>query len=283
MSALGMVRGKLMKDKYEIVGARLEYVDEVGEIVPVSMTAAEFNPVNGASVALNGHLFSATGGKGKWTRSGETWKYKTRPGGSNDPFTVELNFADKSWSFSAASRTLDQDIQVSDGSVLVMLDIMGQYLLSTRLDHEVVANWAHREKKANWDTVGVHLIKGDYNSATGAGALHIKGHIKQNEEEFGDMEIRINEASVVIPLLSEDGFLDALDQGKKIKYESEGLKFKIDFKTGTWAADIEGEMFNKDMAPKNGATNVQIYLGGSKISDQTLEVLSHSLELSFQG
>ncbi len=284
VSALGVVsRGKMMKDKYAIVGARLEYANEAGEIVPVSMTADEFNPDNGTSVSLNGHVFSSTGSKGTWTRSGETWKYKTRLGVLHDPFTVELNFADKSWSFSAASWTLNQDILISGDTVLVMLDIMGQYLLSTRLDHKIVAEWTHREKRADRETVGVHFIKGDYNSETGAGALHIKGHIKKNEEEFGDMEIRINEASVMIPLLGKDGFLDALDHGKAVKYESEGLKFRIDFRTGTWAADIEGEQFNKNMAPKNGATNVQIYLGGSKISDQTLEVLGHSLKLSFKG
>ena len=284
-SAFGTIRhgGGNEKDSYTLTVGHLGWLNADGSETPIPMTADQFGASTGAAVSLNGHVFSADGSKGKWSRSGDTWTYKTRKGTKNDRFTLGLNFASDTWSFDGASKSLDQEVKSADASVKVGLALQGQYAFTNWLKHDVHSTWSHVEKKTSWQPYGVHEIKGDYDSPTGAGHLALKGNIPKNVGSFGDLEIRINGASVPVPLLATPGFLAALQKGGKVKYQGAGISFDIDFGTGKWEAAIEGSQFKGEMAPKRGAMHVKVLLGGSLLSDQNFVLQKYTTDLRYSG
>jgi hypothetical protein len=284
-SASGTIRHGMEKQKnhYEVVSGRLRWQDSHGLEAPIPLTADQFDPSKGAAVDLGGHLFPADGSKGKWVRKGDAWKYRTRDGVKQDPFTLLLDFASQTWSFDGSSKSLDQEIKTAEGNLRVELDVEGSYRFSTWLKHDVDSAWSHSEKKADWQAYGVHEAEGAYNSAAGAGNLKLKGHIPKKVDSFGDLEIRVNGSPVRIPLLSLDGFLDDLDRARTVKYETDGLFFEIDFQTGQWKAMVEGAQFKSDMAPRKGVLRVQLLVGGRSLSDQTLPLQKHKTLLAYGG
>ena len=283
-SASGTIRhgGEKQKDTYTLTGGRLAWLNADGSQTLVPMTADQFGASKDATVSLNGHVFSADGTKGKWTRSGDVWTYKTKAGAKGDHFTLGLNFASDTWSFDGSSKSLDQEVKSADTAVQVRLALQGQYGFTTWLKHNVHSSWSHKVKKGDQtQPYGVDEITGDYDSPTSAGHLELKGHIPKNIGSFGDLEIRIHGASVLLPLLSSQGFLDALQKGGKVKYQGAGLVFDINFGTGKWDVTIEESQFKADMAPKDGAMRVKLLLGGSQISDETFVLQKFTTELSF--
>ena len=111
------------------------------------MTADQFGASKNASVSLNGHVFSSDGSKGKWSRSGDAWTYKTSKNTKGDHFTLGLDFANKTWSFDGSSKTLDQEVLASDASVRVHLALQGQYAFTLWLKHAVNATWSDGRKR----------------------------------------------------------------------------------------------------------------------------------------
>ncbi len=283
--ASGKVRHglKKQKDTFEITGGRLAWQDALAGETPLEMTADEFDPRLGASVSLNGYPFPADGGKGKWVRNGDVWKYKTRQGVKHDPFKLALDFASGTWSFSGSSKNLDQAISAGTGAIRVDLGLAGKYGFISRVEGNVNCTWDHKTKKASRQPFGVHLIKGDYDSGTGSGNLVLKGHLPKNTTSYGDVEIRVNGTSVTIPLLSTPDFLKMLDSGGIVKIESEGMTYKINFGKGKWHLHLEGSAFNSEMAPKNGEIRVQVLVGGVTTSDQTFQLSNTRMGLTYAG
>jgi hypothetical protein len=284
LSTSGSVsNGRQKKDRFSVDSGTLAWLDEFGVETPLSMTADDFDPPKGAAVRLNGYTFPADGSKGKWTQQGDQWKYKTREWVKKDPFVLKLDFADKTWSFDGESKHLDQNIKTADGAVLVELDLQGTHRFTNWLKHDVDATWYHKENKADWTPVGVHKFKGAYNSSTGVGHVIMKGHFPKDETDFGDMEISINGVSVEIPLLALPHFLDDMESGATVTYQEGGLSFKVDFGEGRWNATIEGNAFQAGMAPKGGTAEIQILIGGTVVSDQTLVIKKYLSKLSYGG
>ena len=284
-SASGTIRhGKGMgKDTYSLSGGYLAWLNADGTEKTMPLTADEFDPSQGASVSLNGHVFSADETHGKWVRKGDVWKYRTRGGATTDSLTLELNFANRTWSFTGSSQTLDQEIHTADKQIRVTLDIQGTYRFATWLKHDVDTSWSHSEPESTWKPYGVHELEGAYNSQTGVGNLKLQGHIPRHVSSFGDLEIRVNGASVAIPLLPLEGFLHDLERGRSVKYKAQGLSFEINFRTGKWKATLTGDQFKGDMAPRSDAIRVQVLLGGRTISDQTFVIQRHTTVLSFNA
>ena len=97
------------------------------------------------------------------------------------------------------------------------------------------------------------------------------------------MEISINGVSVEIPLLALPHFLDDMESGATVTYQEGGLSFKVDFGEGRWNATIEGNAFQAGMAPKGGTAEIQILIGGTVVSDQTLVIKKYLSKLSYGG
>jgi hypothetical protein len=268
-------------DTYTLTGGRLVWLNTDGTETPIPITADEFASSKSATVSLNGHIFSSDSSKGKWSRSGDVWTYKSRQNATNDPFTLCLDFASATWSFDASSKTLDQEVEGADQELQVRIDVAGMHEFATWLTHDVDATWSHSEKKSAWQPYGVHEIKGAYNSQAGVGNLTLKGHVPKDTTEFGDVEIRVNGTSAHFPLLSTDGFIRALKKGRKVSYQDGGLSFDIDFSKGKWTAIIQGDQFKAGMSPKSGALRVQLLVGGKQLNDQTLVLQTSATTLMY--
>ena len=234
-------------------------------------------------MSLNGHVFSADGSKGKWSRSGDTWTFKTKQGAKGDRFTLGLDFASDTWSFDGSSKTLDEQVHGADRKVLQVLNVQGLYEFGAWVNHEVNASWSHIERKTDWPPYGVHEIDGAYNSQTGVGSLKLKGHFPKAADTFGDVQIQINGASMAVPLLAASGFAKAFQDGKNFSYQVAGLSFDVNFGKGTWEAAVTGDKFTSDMAPKKGRVRVRVLVGGSAISDQTFVIQKSTTGLSYSG
>jgi len=275
--------GDKAKDSYTLSGGHMAWMNADGSETPSPLTADQFGASKGAAVSLNGHLFHADGSKGKWSRSGDAWTYKTRQDARGDHFTLGLDFAHQTWSFDSSSKVLDQDLKAADASVHIDLVLQEEYAFSNRLEHGVKSEWTHQEKQSAWQAYGVHEIEGAYDSQTRMGNLKVKGHVPKHIGSFGDVEIRVNETPVDFPLLATEGFLMHLNNGGKVSYQAEGLTFDIDFGSGKWKATIGGGRFKREMAPKSGAMHVQVLLGGELISDQKVQLQKCTTELRFAG
>ena len=284
-TASGTIRhgGDNEKDTYTLSGGRMAWLHKDGSETPVPMTADQFGASKVASVSLSGHAFSADGSKGKWSRSGDTWTYKTRQDAKGDHFTLGLDLARETWSFDGTSKTLDEEIQPAEGNVRVGLGLQGSYGFTTWLKHDVDTTWSHSEKQSGWQAYGVHEIEGAYASRTGVGNLKLKGHIPKHIGSFGDVEIRVNGTAVQFPLLATEGFLKHLKNGGSVSYRAEGLTFDIDFGSGQWKATIGGAQFKQGMAPKTGALHVEVLLGGDLLSDQKVQLQKCTTGLRFAG
>ena len=283
--------GNNEEDGYIVSGGHMSWLDSNGTEMSMPLTADQFDPSKGASVLLNGHVFTAAS-NGVWSRNGDAWDFFTTNVGMfsdgflsggffNDWFFLDLDFANGTWSFAGLSRTLDQDIKASDGSVRVSLALGGKYVFTGWLQHGVDIYWSHEEAGAAALPYGVDETQGEYHSQTGAGDISLTGHVPPNVGAFGDVEIRVNGVPVDFPLLSTQGFLSALTTGGQVTYQAEGLSFCINLGTGLWQAAISGTHFTSAMAPKDGAIRVQLLLGGKSISDQTLVLQNWTEALAY--
>ena len=283
VSASGIIRSGLGLDSYNITTAHMTWIGSAGQETSLPMTAGNFDAVSGATVFLNGSAFSANASSGKWTRTGDVWKFRSGLRATTGPFTVALDFAKKTWSFDAFSLRLDQEFKAGDDKVRVELVLPGSYpyRFAHWLKHDIDATWSLIERPSSWKPYGVHEIDGAYNSQTGAGHLNLQGHIPKQVASFGDLVLRVNGASVSIPLLSLDGFLANLAHSRPVRYNAQGLRFLIDFRTGLWQATINGNQFKPEMAPKDGAIRVQVLLGGGRLSDQTMLVQNYTSILNY--
>jgi hypothetical protein len=267
-------------DTYKIVMGRLAWLDPNAQETPLGMTADDFDPALGATVFLNGHAFSPDARQGKWYRRGDVWTYRTLREGATDSFTLDLDLANKTWSFDGSARNLDQQIKAADDSLRVELEVQGEYWFAQWVKHNVAATWSHAQNQAAREPYGVHALDGAYNSQKGVGHLNLNGHIPKSVTSFGDLELRINTASVSIPLLPLPGFWDALHRRRALNYKAKDVSFEIDFGTGMWKAILDADQFKSGMAPQGGAVRVQVVVGGERRSDQAIQVENYTTTLT---
>ncbi len=274
------------QDGYALSGGHMSWLDTDGTEMSMPLTAGQFDPSKGASVSLNGHLFSTNGPNGFWYRDGNTWEYFTTGVGgfsaglANDWFLLTLDFANETWAFVALSRTLDQEVK-GDASVRISLVLEGRYAFTSWLEHGADVTWSHQEEGSTSQPYGVEQAQGEYHSETGVGRISLAGHVPENVGAFGDVEIRVNGVPVDFPLLSTEGFLNAIKTGGLLTYQAEGLSFSINLGSGRWQAAMSGTRFKSGMAPKDGAIRAQVLVGGQSISDQTLVLQNWTAALRY--
>jgi len=257
-----------VRDPYRLTGGRLAWLNADGTETPIPLTADQFVPSRGASISLNGRVLSANGSNGTWSRrtamnmeddpypvgpaatnGGDVWHFSTRADAKTGPFTLDLNFADKTWSFRASPRGLERQIKAADGKVRVQVVVQKTYGFTTWLKHDVDVTWHHQESRSAWQPSGVHEIRGAYNSRTGTGHVVLEGHVPRDLREYGDVEVRVNGTSVDIPLLAKKFFLNTLKWKGIVRHATDGLSYKMDFGVGRWRLRIDGDRFKKEMAP----------------------------------
>ncbi len=246
------------------------------------MAADQFVPRKGASVSVNGHVFKATLIKGHWSRQRSVWTYRTYDW-VKEPFTLELDFFNKTWSFSGSSNMLDRRIKPGDSSLRINLELQGAYAFTQWLKHRVDTTWQLSEKKEVWAPYGVHKVQGSYNTRGGEGQMVLEGHLPKGTKQFGDFKIVINGVSTTIPLLRTRNFLKKMDSADVVIYKANGLFYQLDFYRGKWVAYIYGDRFKGRMCPRGGSLRVRTLVGGARSSDQTFEIKQHSTSFAYRG
>jgi hypothetical protein len=269
------------KGRYRIDSGHMTWHNADGTKTAIPMTADQFGQAPSATVSLNGHAFTASAATGKWSRRGDVWKYKTRSGAA-EPFALELDFANQTWSFDGRSKDPDLAISAADGLMRAEVDVQGTYGFVTWVRQDASMTWDHAEKKADWQPYGVHEIKGSYNAQNQTGYIVLRGHTPKPVSNFGDVEIRINGLPVDSPLLATtDNFMRKMRHGGTVTYRADGLSFTMNFSTGRWRARIDGDQFKHGMVPKAGAERVQVLFGGTLSSDQKLAIGKHPATLTY--
>ncbi len=270
-------------DQYSITAGSMVWENADGSETPIPLTADQFDPAEGAAVALNSHLFTVSAATGSWSRRGDVWTYKTR-NGVTEPFTLELDFGKQSWSFDGRSSDPQLAVSVADGFVRVALGVQGLYRFVSWIQQDASMTWSHEEKKRDRKPYGVDQIDGSYNAQNQTGNIVLRGLAPKHLSNLGDVEIRINGLSVDFPLLATtDNFLRKLRSGGTVAYRADGLSFTIDFSTGRWTASINGGQFKHGMVPKAGVEQVQVLFGGTISSDQNLTIGKHPATLTYKG
>jgi len=265
---------------YTLVGGELSWVSSDGTEKPFSLTADEFDPVAGAEIVLSGYPFSADESRGDWVRYGDVWQYQTSAGTTVDPFELELDFGHRKWSADLSAIATGNSL-VADGYLKIQLNLQGKYTFTNYIKHHVNASWSHREDETDWKPFGVHWIEGDYDSSTGRGQVTLAGHMPE-EMDLGDIQIVINGVSANFPFLATEAFLDGFKKEQTFAYQAEGIYLELDFETGRWFSFVEGEAFEAGMAPQQGASRVQVFIGGKAVSDQNFLIHEHATVLSYR-
>ena len=79
------------------------------------------------------------------------------------------------------------------------------------------------------------------------------------------MRVKMNDRTVMLPLLSMDGFREAFESGGVFKYVKEGLNLNLDFGNKTWSATFNNKAFQKLLALRWGGSRIQVNVGGSPL------------------
>jgi hypothetical protein len=251
------------------------WVNENGIEKPIPINADDFNPSLGATVSLNGHIFSTDKKRGHWKRKGAVWKYRTKDEIKSDPFILSLDFDRKVWTFKAESKTLDHELKAGNIDVIVKLNLEGTYSFTTLVKHDIDLSWQYKSTPSQWSDWGIHFVKGNYESQNRVGDVLLKGHFPSGASYFGDLKIIINGGVVELPLLSMDNFLNLWHNKGVLTYSTEGISFNIDFGKGKFQAEISGNKFDYLLTPKNGELQMQLVGGGKVVSDQKVSVKEH--------
>ena len=77
------------------------------------------------------------------------------------------------------------------------------------------------------------------------------------------MRVKMNDRTLMLPLLSMDGFREAFESGGVFKYVKAGLNLNVDFGSKTWSATFNNKAFQKLLALRWGGSRIQVNVGGS--------------------
>jgi hypothetical protein len=272
--------------------APLAWKDEEGLTIPLTMTADEFDPGKGVAVSGNGQVFTADPRSGQWSRDGDQWRFVSSDGLTDQRAELVLDFGGDcgavpsgcwSLSYQTSGAGLEQVFPLGHGKARVVLDLNGVHRFAYWLDHAVFELWSQSIPQAASEAYAVDFVSGRYDSSTGAGYLQLRGHLPEGIDSFGDVELIINEVSVSIPLLQQEGFLDALAGSGVLTHQSEGVSFTMDLGSDEWNAQIDGSAFDAQMAPRHNSVHVQFAVGGRPICDQTIEISDYASMVQYQG
>jgi hypothetical protein len=268
---------------YSVKGGHMAWSDANGGTTPIPLTADSFDPGAGASLQLNGYELSALAAQGKWTRSGQVWKFKTKDSAKRDEVVLKLDFGTLTWDLDLSKADLSQNIPPSLCDLRVGLTINGKYGFYSAFEPQVKTKWDMKAPVPFPNTLALTHYSGEYDSAKGEGTVTLKGNLPKNPDSFGDMSFSVNGQQVNAPLLSLKGYDNAVGKGKELVYKSEGLHLVVDFGKGTWKADFKKSGFHPSFAPHWGHSRISISVGGITADSQEYSIADHTTTLSFRN
>lgn len=266
---------------YQLFKGDLCWIDSGGEKLPLSMTADDFDADKRASVNLNGYTFNTEETDGSWSRKGDAWSFRSKRGGGETPFELDLDFGENAWTFKGSFADEATSVtKLTKRTWRVILSLQDKYMFRTPINHDYKSSWKHVADDVTSDDYAIEAINGSYDSEKKRGKLTIKGKAPTGLTSFGDVSMEINGQSVSFPIMSSAQFLERLDNGSgSLSSKADGLAFKLNLKNGKWQAKIHGAAFTEDMAPQEGVVSVKILVGGETALSESIEIENYTLKL----
>ena len=268
---------------YSLKGGKLFWLAQDGTREPIQISAGEFDPSLGVSVAINGFRWTADAAAGHWTRNGDVWKFKSKESVTRDIVLLKLDFAMKEWDFDISKTLLAEFFKATDGRAHIKLKINGKYGFYFDCVHDVECDWDHKITAEHPDRLDLKRYSGWYNSATGEGRAELEGDLPEEMDGFGDMSFSINGRQFDIPLLSHKDFEKAVTKGKVLVYEEGGIKLSVDLGKGKWKMHFGKKAFERALAPHWGLVRIKVKVGGVLMYSAEHEIIDHTTRLKFRS
>jgi hypothetical protein len=265
-----------------IKGGSLAWLDERGQSLSATMTADSFDPEKGASVTLNGFRALASKAVGKWTRTGQTWRFDAKESSKHDRMTLTLDFAAHAWEADITHADLAAPTRSSMGALRLNLLLNDKLGFQSAFTAQVHSTWAEKITPRAEGGVALTRYAGEYDSAKGEGSVTIEGRLPRRNDVLGDISFAINGRQISVPLLSHAGYAEAVSKGKTLSHDEAGVGLVVDFGKRTWKASFAKTAFHPLLAPRGGRSRVVISMGGVRLTSQELALTTLTTNLSFQ-
>ena len=266
---------ELAKDKWDsfsLSGGSLEWLGEGGAMKPVPLTAATFDTASGAEVRVGGYILKTDLALGRWTKHGEVLRYKSREKSGPPEWTLELNFAKKSWNINAKKLVLHDKIPAAKRHIRVELVLNQKYTVYGDILYKARVKWQHSEPALDADRFSLTDYYGSFDTASGEGEVDLEGTLPSSIGNFGDTTFVFNGVPHHIPLLSVADFQSAMDSGKDIVYKEDGLVVRVDFGKKKWSATFKKDRVKREMAPKWGKSKIEVRVGGELLYSKVVQI-----------
>lgn len=279
VSGMGGGQGGEPDSHYAIQGGRLSWLLK-GTEDRIPMTAAEFDPSKGVTVEIQDLSWSLTNGNGSWTRSGESWNFKSK--GAENTISMSLDFGSATYQLQLQKLDLSAHVPAGSRIIRLMVSVNDKYIFYTDLEHDVDVAWRWSRPAADDKTLHVTSFDGRYNSSSQSGNASMVGTLPADLTAFGDIEVNVNDHPYVAELVSLDEFQRAVQSKSTFRYAKQGVILVFDFGRKTWSATFNGEAFHELLAPRAGAFRTRVLVGGVPWYKADNTVLDYSANLKLR-
>ncbi len=269
--------------QYSLEGGRMWWVDANGSETRIPMTAGSFEPSKGVSFEIGRFSWSSLGARGTWSRGRDVWTFKSDSKVKQDRVTLKLDFGDGTFNLNVDKVDFQGSIRAGVGEIPMRFIVNGQYSFRTVMHHDFDVTWRLNQPPMNDTTLQVTSFDGRYNNATESGKMSLSGTLPKVLPDFGDIALKMNDRTLLLPLLSMDGFREALESEGVFTYVKEGLNLNLDFGNRTWSATFNNQAFQKLLALRWGGSRIQVNVGGLPWYNQEHAVVDFTANLNLHN
>lgn len=247
---------------YSIKSGKMAWQNGDGTLSPTPMTAEQFDPALGVSFKLNGYTWSSLQASGKWSRSQDTWTFRTGKRVKKDVVVLKLDFETKTWDLDLSKTDLSPFLGVSDSRAHVNLNVNGKHGFYFDCKHDIQTQWNHNPSlTADGSGLSLTRFNGSFDSSTGKGVVTMEGDLPANLQYFGDMSFAANGSQFNVSLISNANFKKAFAKGSKLAVNKNGHQLSLDFGKKKWRIHSTGKIDPK-FVPRSSGTTIEVKVGG---------------------
>ena len=267
---------------YSLEGGRLSWVHK-GRETPIPMTADTFVPSKGVSLDISGKTWTSIGAAGGWTRSGAVWTFTSGGQVQQDRVLLSLDFGRASFNLQLTKVDFQGRIKAAVSEVPLSITVNGLYEFRTVLQHEFDITWQLNQPPVNNTRMQLTSFNGRYDKKNESGNMSLSGTLPAVLPNFGDLALEMNGRTLLLPLLSMDGFREAYEGRGVFKYVEKGLNLNLDFGRKTWSATFNNQAFQRLLALRWGGSRIAIRVGGTPWYNQENAVVNFTANLTLHN
>lgn len=267
---------------YSLEGGRLLWVSR-GSETRIPMTADTFEPAKGVSLDLSGKTWSSAGAAGAWTRTGDVWTFTSGGQVQQDRVLLILDFGKATFNLQLSKVDFQGRVRAAVAEIPLSITVNGLYEFRTVLKHDFDIRWQFSQPPINNTSLQLTSFDGRYAEKSQSGNMSLSGTLPAVLPNFGDVALEMNDRTLLLPLLSMDGFREAYEGGRVFKYVEQGLNLNLDFGRRTWSATLNNQAFQKLLALRWGGSRIAIKVGGMPWYNKDHAVVNFTANLTLQN